>query len=190
VRRYFTACEAQARTGASGREVETLELLMKQVGVGPDFSPAHRAALAKEEATGAPAGAMVLPDGTLVTGRTSELLGAASSLLINALKHMAGVDDEAIVISEEALAPICRLKTDYLNSRNPRLHSNEMLIALSTSAAHSPIAARVIEAADKLRGCDAYFSVIVSAADEKLYRTLGINVCCEPKFEHVGYYHR
>jgi uncharacterized protein (UPF0371 family) len=190
VRRYFTACETQARTGASGREVETLELLMKQVGVGPDFSPAHRAALAKEEATGAPAGAMVLPDGTLVTGRTSELLGAASSLLINALKHMAGVDDEAIVISEEALAPICRLKTDYLNSRNPRLHSNEMLIALSTSAAHSPIAARVIEAADKLRGCDAYFSVIVSAADEKLYRTLGINVCCEPKFEHVGYYHR
>jgi uncharacterized protein (UPF0371 family) len=190
VRRYFTACETQARTGASGREVETLELLMKQVGVGPDFSPAHRAALAKEEATGAPAGAMVLPDGTLVTGRTSELLGAASSLLINALKHMAGVDDEAIVISEEALAPICRLKTDYLNSRNPRLHSNEMLIALSTSAAHSPIAARVIEAADKLRGCDAYFSVIVSTADEKLYRTLGINVCCEPKFEHVGYYHR
>ena len=133
---------------------------------------------------------MVLPDGSVVTGRTSDLLGAASSLLINALKRMAGVDDAEYVISDEAIEPICHLKTDYLRSKNPRLHSNEMLIALSISSATNPLAAKVIEAAKDLRGCDAYFSVIVSTADEKLYRTLGINVCCEPKFERRGYYHR
>lgn len=190
VRRYFQAAESLKRTGVGEREVEILERLMQQAGVTADYSPARQAALAKEQATGAPAGAMVLPDGSVVTGRTSDLLGAASSLLINALKRMAGVDDEALVISSEALAPICRLKTEHLCSKNPRLHSNEMLIALSISSAANPLAARVIEAAGDLRGCDAYFSVIISAADEKLYRTLGINVCCEPKFERRGYYHR
>ena len=190
VRRYFQACENLKRTGVGEEEIETLELLMKQAGVDSNYLPARAAALAKEEQTGAPAGAMVLPDGSLVTGRTSDLLGAASSLLINALKRMAGVDDEVYVIANEALAPICHLKTEHLLSKNPRLHSNEMLIALSISSATDPLAARVIEAASTLRGCDAFFSVIISAADEKLYRTLGINVCCEPKFERRSYYHR
>ena len=190
VRRYFQTAEALRRTGVGEEEVETLELLMKQAGVTADYSPARRAALAKEEQTGAPAGAMVLPDGSVVTGRTSDLLGAASSLLINALKRMAGVGDDEYVISDEAIEPICHLKTGYLRSKNPRLHSNEMLIALSISSATNPLAAKVIEAAKDLQGCDAYFSVIVSTADEKLYRTLGINVCCEPKFERRSYYHR
>ena len=190
VRRYFQACENLKRTGVGDDEIQTLELLMKQAGVDASYFPARAAALAKEEQTGAPAGAMVLPDGSLVTGRTSDLLGAASSLLINALKRMAGVDDEVYVIGNEALQPICHLKTEHLLSKNPRLHSNEMLIALSISSATDPLAARVIEAASTLRGCDAFFSVIISAADEKLYRTLGINVCCEPKFERRGYYHR
>ena len=99
-------------------------------------------------------------------------------------------DDEIDVISDEVIEPICRLKTDCLHSRNPRLHSDETLIALSISSATDPLAAKLIEHIDDLRGCDAYFSVIISSTDEKLYRTLGINVCCEPKYEQHRYYHK
>ena len=133
---------------------------------------------------------MVLPDGSVVTGKTSSLLGAASSLLMNALKGLAGVDDDIDVISDEAITPICRLKTDQLHSRNPRLHSDETLIALSISSATDPLAKKLIDHVNDLRGCDAFFSVILSATDEKLYRTLGINVCCEPKYEQHRYYHK
>ena len=103
---------------------------------------------------------------------------------------MAGIPDDEYVVSDEALEPISRLKTQHLHSSNPRLHSDETLIALSISSATNPRAATVIDAAGKLRGCDAYFSVIISPTDEKLYRDLGINVCCEPTFERLGYYHR
>ena len=163
---------------------------MGKAGVSENYSPARAAALAKEEETGLPAAAMVLTDGSLVTGKTSDLLGAASSLLLNALKRVAGIPKEHYVVSDAALQPICKLKTDHLHSRNPRLHSDETLIALSISSATNDEAARAIEAAEDLRGCDAYFSVIVSPTDEKLYRSLGINVCCEPKYERHTYYHR
>ena len=103
---------------------------------------------------------------------------------------VAGVDDDIDVISDEAITPICRLKTDQLHSRNPRLHSDETLIALSISSATDPLAAKLIDHVNDLRGCDAFFSVILSATDEKLYRTLGINVCCEPKYEQHRYYHK
>ena len=190
VRRYFQAREAVLRTGAGEGDVEKLVLLMGQAGVNADRSPAHQACLEKERATGMPAGAMVLPDGTVETGKTSDLLGAASSTLLNALKRVAGVSDDVMVVSNEALEPICRLKTEHLHSKNPRLHSDETLIALSISSATNPLAARAIDAAERLRGCDAYFSVVVSPTDERVYRSLGINVCCEPKFERSGYYHR
>ena len=189
VRRYFQTAEQLARTGIGSEALAKIELLMKQAEVTVDYSPAHQAALAREKATGMPAGAMVLPDGTVMTGKTNDILGAASSLLLNALKYVAGVPDDEYVVSDEALEPISRLKTEHLHSSNPRLHSDETLIALSISSATNPQAARVIQAAKELRGCDAYFSVIISATDEKLYRNLGINVCCEPKFERLGYYH-
>lgn len=190
VRRYFLAAVETRRTGMHQEYVDRLELLMTQAGVDVDFSPARSAALLKEETTGAPAAAMVLPDNTVVTGKTSSLLGAASSLLMNALKGVAGVDDHINVISDEVIEPICRLKTQRLHSRNPRLHSDETLIALSISSATDPLAAKLIEKVNDLRGCDAYFSVIISATDERLYRTLGINVCCEPKYEQHRYYHK
>lgn len=190
VRRYFQAAVELKRTGVGEELVGRLELLMNQAGVSQSLSPARSAALLKEETTGGPAGAMVLPDGRVVTGKTSTLLGAASSLLMNALKGVAGVDDGIDVISDEAITPICRLKTDQLHSRNPRLHSDETLIALSISSATDPLAAKLIDHVDDLRGCDAFFSVILSATDEKLYRTLGINVCCEPKYEQHRYYHK
>ena len=190
VRRYFQTAVETRRSGTGQEHVEKLELLMNQAGVNASFSPARSAALLKEETTGGPVGAMVLPDGSVVTGKTSSLLGAASSLMMNALKGVSGVDDEIDVISDEVIEPICRLKTDCLHSRNPRLHSDETLIALSISSATDPLAAKLIEHIDDLRGCDAYFSVIISSTDEKLYRTLGINVCCEPKYEQHRYYHK
>ena len=190
VRRYFTTAEQLKRTGQGASALAKIELLMNEAGIDKDFSPARAAALLKAEVTGKPAGAMVLPDGSVITGKTSDLLGAASSLLLNALKKVAGVDLETYIVSDEALEPICHLKTEHLHSRNPRLHSDETLIALSISSATNPLAAQAIDATDRLRGCDAYFSVIISPTDERTYRKLGINVCCEPEFERHGFYHK
>ncbi len=190
VRRYFTAAVHVKRTGTGQEHVDKLKLIMNRAGVGKDFSPARSAALLKEETTGAPVGAMVLPDGQVVTGKTSERLGAASSLLMNALKRVTGVDIELEVIADEAIEPISRLKTQQLGSRNPRLHPDETLIALSITSATSEVAARVLAGLPQLRGCDAFFSVIISATDEALLKRLGINVCCEPKFERASYYHK
>ncbi len=190
VRRHFWTAVELERTGQGAEALAKIDLLMGKAGLTEDFSPARAAALEKEKATGAPAAAMVLPDGSIVTGKTSDLLGAASSLLLNALKRVAGIDRKTYIVSNEALEPICRLKTDHLHSINPRLHSDETLIALSISSAVNPEAARAIAAMEELRGCDAYFTVIISPTDEKLYRSLGINVCCEPKYERHTFYHR
>ena len=190
VRRYFHTAEHLKRTGVGADALAKIELLMKDAGVDKDYSPARAAALLKAEVTGAPAGGMVLPDGSVVTGKTSDLLGAASSLILNALKRVADVDKDIYVVSDEALEPICHLKTEHLRSRNPRLHSDETLIALSISSATNPLAAKVIDATDELKGCDAYFSVIISMTDIRTYRALGINVCCEPVFESRALYHK
>ena len=190
VRRYFQAAVQVRRTGVGNELVDRLKLIMKKAGVDKNFSPARSAALTKEQVTGAPVGAMVMPDGSVVTGKTSERLGAASSLIMNALKEVAGVGMELEVISDEAIEPISRLKTHYLGSQNPRLHPDETLMALSITSATSPVAARVLTGLEELRGCDAFFSVIISATDEELLKKLGINVCCEPKYERAGIYHR
>ncbi len=190
VRRYFQTATEAKRTGVGDENVAKAEMLMKKAGIDVDLSPARAAALAKAEQSGGPAGAMELPDGRVITGKTSTLLGAASSVLLNALKAQAGIDDDMMIISDAALEPICRLRTEQLGHQNPRLHPREMLIALSTSSLTSPMAATAINAAGELRGCDAYFSIIISADDEQLYRSLGINVCCEPKYEQHRYYQR
>ena len=189
VRRYFQACVAVKRTGMGAEQVKRLEIIMKKAGVDKNFSPARSAALTREQVTGAPVGAMVMPDGSVVTGKTSARLGAASSLLMNALKHVTGVDMELEVISDSAIEPISRLKTHFLGSKNPRLHPDETLMALSITSATSEVAAQVLAGLEKLRGCDAFFSVIISADDEQVLRRLGINVCCEPKFERSTLFH-
>lgn len=190
VRRYFSAAVEQKRTGVEDCGLNKIEMLMNKAEITANLSPARSAALLKAETTGKPAGAMQLPDGKVVTGKTGNLLGAASALLMNALKGVSGVDDDVDVISDDVLEPICHLKTEHLGNRNPRLHSNETLLALTISSSTNPLAELLIDNADKLRGCDAYFSVIISSTDEKLYKTLGINVCCEPKYEQHRYYHK
>lgn len=189
LRRYYTTAEEEMRHSGDGMLTARQELLMNQAGVTPDLCPAVGAAILRAETTGAPAGALELDDGKLITGKTSSLLGASSALLLNAIKSLAGIDKEQDIISAEALEPITKLKTTYLGHHNPRLHCDELLIALSMSSIHSPLAARALAQLDKLRGYDAHFSVIISAVDEKIYRKLGINVTCEPRFEgkkHFG----
>ena len=190
VRRYFTACEQVKRTGMGQEQVARLKSIMQKAGVDKNFSPARSAALTREQVTGAPAGAMILGDGRVVTGKTSGRLGCASSLLMNALKAVAGVDLELEVISDDAIEPISHLKTHFLGSKNHRLHTDETLIALSITSAHSEVAAKVLAGLDELRGCDAFFSVIISPTDEQVLRRLGINVCCEPKYERAGACHQ
>jgi uncharacterized protein (UPF0371 family) len=189
-RRYFQTANIILKTGAGEQMLTKMESIMSAGDVTLDQCPARSAALLKEEATGAPAAAMVLPDGSIVTGKTSSLMGAASSLLMNALKELAGIDPEELLISEEAIQPICDLKTEHLGSHNPRLHSDETLIALSISSTTSELAKSALEQLPKLRGCDAFFSVITSSADEKLYKRLGVNVSSEPKYERHSLYHR
>ena len=190
LRRYYTAQVSFVRGEADECQLRKLELVMQQAGVTPDICPAVAASLQKAEETGKPAGAMVLPDGRVVTGKTSSLLGASASLLLNALKAQGGVSDKLDLISAQVIEPISKLKIESLGHHNPRLHSDEVLIALCISALTNPIAQLAQEQLGSLRGCDAHFSVIISEEDIKLYKRLGIHVTCEPRYEVKKLYHK
>ena len=183
LRRYYTALCDYKKGKADDNQILKLELLMKKADVAPEQRRVVGPALAKAEATGRPAAAMELPDGTIVTGKTSDLLGASSALLLNALKQLAGLDDEIHLVSPAAIDPIQHLKTEHLGSKNPRLHTDEILIALSISAATDPTAEAAMEQLGKLRGCDVHSTVILSAADERTFKKLGVNLTSEPKFK-------
>ena len=190
LRRYYAGMADRTRGRCDDEVVRKLEIVMQQAGVTPEICPAVAACLQKAEETGAPAGAMVLPDGSVVTGKTSSLLGASAALLLNVLKAMAGIDHKLKLIPASVIEPISRLKTGNLGHRNPRLHSDEVLIALAISGLTNPLAAMVQEQLSSLRGCDAHFSVIISEEDEKLYKRLGINVTCQPRYEVKKLYHK
>ena len=183
VRRYYNALCEQKKGNVSDDVVLKLELLMKKAGVTTSQRKVVAAALAKEEETGAPAAAMELPDGRIVTGRTSEVLGASSALLLNALKTLAGLNDRLHLISRSALNPITHLKVDHLGNRNPRLHTDETLIALSISATNNPAAELAMESLNALRGSEVHSTVILSPVDEKVFKRLGVNLTCEPKYK-------
>jgi len=182
VRRYYDAlCEAKKGKLADD-VVFKLELLMRKAGVTPEIRRVVAPALRRAEETGDAAAAMELPDGTIVTGKTTELLGASSALLLNALKKLGGMPDDLHMISPVALDPIQDLKVNHLGNRNPRLHTDETLIALSISAATNPMAEYAMQQLSKLRGCDVHSSVILSSVDEKTFKRLGVNLTCEPRY--------
>ncbi len=183
LRRYYAALCDQKQGKASDAEVLKLELLMKKVGVSPEDRRVVLPALNRAEETGLPAAAMELPDGTIVTGKTSNLLGASAALLLNALKKLAGIDDGLHLISPLVIDPIQHLKVDHLGNRNPRLHTDEVLIALSISAATDPTAEKAMEQLGKLRGCQVHSSVILSAVDEQTFKRLGVQLTCQPRFK-------
>ena len=183
LRRYYAALCDQKRGKDMDSQVLKLEFLMKKAGVVLEDRKVATAALKKAENTGLPAAAMELPDGKIVTGRTSELLGACSALLLNALKELAGLEDELHLIAPEVIGPIQHLKVDHFGNRNPRLHTDEVLIALSICAATDPLAEQAMEQLYKLRGCEVHSSVILSSVDEKTFKRLGVNLTCEPRFK-------
>ena len=190
LRRYYAGLVDRAKGRCDDSVVTKLELVMQQAGVTPEICPAVQVSLNKAADTGAPAGAMELPDGHIVTGRTSSLLGPSAALLLNALKYMAGIDHRLELIPAHVIEPISTMKTGYLGHHNPRLHSDEVLIALTISALSNPLAAMAQQQLTALRGCDAHFTVILSEEDAKLYKRLGIHVSCEPKYEMRRLYHK
>ena len=190
LRRYYTGLVDRVKGKCDECVVRKLEIVMQQAGVTPDICPAVRASLDKAQATGAPAGAMVLPDGRVVTGKTSSLLGPSAAMLLNAVKLLAGIDKDLDLLPASIIAPISDMKLRHLGHHNPRLHSDEVLIALSISAVTNPLAERVLKKLDDLRGSEAHFSVILSEEDAKLYKRLGIHVSCEPRYEVKKLYHK
>jgi len=190
LRRYY-ASACSVRQGLSEpHELHKIELIMNSMDIGPENRPVVGAALRRSEETGAPAVAIELHDGTVITGKTSSLLGASSACLLNALKHLAGIDKDLLLISPAIIQPIQHLKVEHLGNHNPRLHTDELLIALSICAVTNPMAGYAIDQLDKLRGCEAHSSVILSHVDADLFKKIGVNVTFEPKYQAKKLYHK
>ncbi len=190
IRRYYTALCDRVKGKADDELIYKMELLMKQAGISAEDRPVIRAALEKSEMSGGPAASMELPDGKIVTGKTSPLLGASSALMLNALKYLAGIPDEMALISHTIIEPISNLKIGHLGNRNPRLHIDELLIALSICAVTSPQAELAMKQLDKLRGCDAHSTVILAEDDFLTFKKLGVNLTCEPRYQKKRLYNK
>lgn len=191
IRRYYQGlCDCKQGDG-SRETLYKLELIMKQAGLSVTDRKVANAALQREAQTGHPAAAIELEDGTIVTGKTTDLLGAAAAALLNALKVLGGIDHEIHLVSPKAIEPIQRLKTQYLGSQNPRLHTDEILIALSISAATDKNAELAMAQLPKLKGMEVHSSVLLSSVDEKILKRLGMHLTCEAKYESEGkIYHK
>ena len=163
---------------------------MSSLDLAPESRPCVTPALERAEQTGGPAVAIELPDGTIVTGKTSKLLGASSAALLNALKRLGNINDRIELISPAIIAPIQHLKVEHLGNRNPRLHTDEVLIALSMCAVTNPTAEIAMEQLSTLRGCQVHSSVILSPVDENVFKKLGCDVTCEPVYQSHRLYHK
>ena len=181
IRRYYNGLCDFKKGIASKETVYKLELLMRQAGISAEDRKVVSIATAKSEATNGPAVAIELDDGRIATGKTSALLGASAAALLNALKTLADIDHDYHLVAPEAIEPIQTLKIDYLGSRNPRLHTDEILIALSISAANDEKARLALEQLPKLRGCEVHSTVMLSNVDERIFKKLGTHLTCSPQ---------
>ena len=180
IRRYYASLNRQATGDCEHAEVDKIELLMQQAKVTVNDRLVVDEALIESETKGGPAAAIELPNGKLVAGKTSSLLGACAAVLINAVKELAGIDHEVNLISPQVIEPVQKLKTAYLGSKNPRLHSDEILIALSMCAATDENCQRALDQLHLLRGCQAHSTVMLGSADKRTFKKLGIDVTQEP----------
>lgn len=183
IRRYYTSKCRQLKCLEDDETVYKIELVMKQAGVTALDRAVTVAALKRAEETGKPAAALELEDGTVITGKTTNLLGASSALFLNVLKYLADIPDNIHLLAADIIEPVQKLKTNCLGSRNPRLHTDETLIALSVCASHDERAALALSQLGKLRGCEAHSSVMLSSVDKSMFKKLGINLTCEPRNE-------
>ncbi len=190
IRRYYNALCDRRKGNSNDDEIDKLELLMRNISILPESERKCVApALEKAEETGTPSVAIELNNGQIVTGKTSSLLGASSAALLNAIKAVAGIPDGMDVISPEVIEPIQKLKTAYLGNHNPRLHTDEILVALSVSAVNNPCAKMAFEAIPKLKYAEAHSTVILSQIDAATFRKLGINLSCEPQYQTKKLFH-
>lgn len=190
IRRYYRALVSEKKEELEPAVSDKIALLMGTLGLSMEDRVVVEPARRTQKETKAPAAAMQLADGRIITGKTSKLLGACSAMLLNALKELAEIDHEVQLLAPESIAPIQRLKTEHLGSKNPRLHTDEVLIALSVSARHDPDASRALEELQHLRGCDVHTSVILGPVDEGIFRNLGVEVTSEPVYQTKKLYHR
>jgi hypothetical protein len=188
IRRYYCILNRLVKEESRPEELYKIELLMKQAKISTEARKVVSAALLKAETSGGPAAAMELADGRVVTGKTSDLLGASAALILNATKVLAGIDEETHLISPTVIEPVQTLKTRYLGSTNPRLHTDEILIALSMSAGVSEVAKLALDQLPKLRGCQVHTSVMLSDVDIKVFKKLGIQLTSEPRYEYKRLY--
>ena len=184
IRRYYDCLKERKQGMASDEMVSKMEVLMKNAFINPMDRKVIPAVMKRAEATGVPASGIELEDGTILTGKTSALLGASSAAILNALKTVAGLADDILLISPTILEPIQVLKTENLGFKNTKLHVDEMLIALSISAQTDPTAKAALEQIPKLRGCEMHSSVILSSVDESTIKRLGLNITCEPAYQN------
>lgn len=184
IRRYYTALNGLVEGTVQDSEVYKLELIMKQCHITPDYRKVIKAANELAVETNAPTSALELEDGRIITGKTSDLLGASAALILNALKELGGIEHSVHVIAPEAIEPIQKLKTSYLGSKNPRLHTDEVLIALSISASTNKDALIALQQLPKLKNCQVHSSVMLSSVDIKTFKKLSMQLTCEPKYEN------
>jgi len=190
IRRYYYTLLGFAKGNYMKSAVSKLELLMSNSDLSPYDRPSVTYALRRADETGGPCVAIELPDGTLITGKTSPLLGASAAVLLNALKHVAGIDDKVPLISPVIIEPIQKLKVGYLGNENPRLHTDEVLIALAISTATNPMAELILSHLHSLKYSEAHSSVILSQVDIGIFRQLGVNITCEPVYQNKRLFHR
>ncbi|WP_350257317.1 DUF1846 domain-containing protein [Scrofimicrobium sp. R131] len=190
IRRYFKARVEEVREALEPVASERIALLMGQLGITVLDRPVVQPVRELEQKTQGPTAAMQLPDGTIVTGKTTALLGSSSALLLNALKALAGIDRQVDLLAPETIRPIQQLKTEHLGSQNPRLHTDEVLIALAVGATSNPLAQRALDQLAELHGLDAHTSVILGSVDEGIFRSLGVQVTSEPVFQHKRLYRK
>ena len=190
IRRYYAARCSYLQGHAAKEEAETILLLMKQLNIDESIRPVMNAARVRAEATGNPALAIELPNGEIVTGKTTDLLGPSAAVILNALKKLARIPKKVHLISPEVVEPVQELKCKYLGNHNPRLHSDEVLIALSVSAATNYNAARALSKLPKLKNCEVHSTVILPAVDDNTFRRLGVNLTCDPSYQSHKLYHK
>ena len=189
IRRYYTALCDRRKGADTSKEIEKIELLMNKVGVTKEDRKVASEADITAKATNAPAAAIEMKDGTVLTGKTKHLLGATAAVVLNALKYLSDIDDKMLLLPSSLIEPVQGLKVNYLGSENPRLHIDEVLIALSVSAATDENAAKALKALPKLAGCEVHCSVILTERDSTILRKLGINLTTEPDYEDDNLYH-
>ncbi|MGN0795141.1 MAG: DUF1846 domain-containing protein [Aristaeellaceae bacterium] len=190
IRRYYGArCALRQGHGGDG-EVGKLEMLLQKSGLSDEDRPVIAAARTRAEETGEPAAAMQLPDGCIITGKTTKLLGASAALLLNALKVLGGIEKAVHLIAPSVIEPIQSLKCDYLGNHNPRLHTDEVLLALSICAATDENAARAMAQLPLIKGCEVHTSVILSSVDVNIFKRLGVNLTSDPQYQSHSLYHK